>query len=70
MRRAARDVLVSEPLCRVDYLALVHPDHARRRPGVVLAARRCWRWRPASGSTRLIDNVPLTLGAQTTGAAR
>ncbi len=69
MRRAARDVLVSEPLCRVDYLALVHPTTLDDVPEwysgealLAVAAR--------VGSTRLIDNVPLTLGAQTTGAAR
>ncbi len=69
VRRAARDVLVSEPLCRVDYLALVHPTTLDDVPEwysgealLAVAAR--------VGSTRLIDNVPLTLGAQTAGAAR
>ncbi len=62
VRRAARDVLVSEPLCRVDYLALVHPKTLDDVPEwysgqalLAVAAR--------VGSTRLIDNVPLVLGA-------
>ncbi len=62
VRRAARDVLVREPLCRVDYLALVHPKSLDDVPEwysgdalLALAAR--------VGSTRLIDNVPLVLGA-------
>ncbi len=70
VRRAARDVLVSEPLCRVDYLALVHPTTLDDVPEwysgealLAVAAR--------IGSTRLIDNVPLVLGAQTAaGGAR
>ena len=67
VRRAARDVLVSEPLCRVDYLALVHPTTLDDVPEwysgealLAVAAR--------IGSTRLIDNVPLQLGARTAGA--
>ena len=31
IRRAARDVLVREPLCLVDYLVLVHPDTLQAR---------------------------------------
>ncbi len=67
VRRAARDVLVSEPLCRVDYLALAHPTTLDDVPEwysghalLAVAAR--------IGSTRLIDNVPVTLGAR--GASR
>ncbi len=63
VRRAARDVLVAEPLCRVDYLALVHPTSLDDVPEwysgealLAVAAR--------IGSTRLIDNVPLVLGAR------
>ncbi len=63
VRRAARDVLVSEPLCRVDYLALAHPTTLQDVPEwysgealLVVAAR--------IGSTRLIDNVPVVLGAR------
>ncbi len=62
VRRAARDVLVAEPLCRVDYLALVDPrtlqDVSEIHRGEALLAVAGW-----VGSTRLIDNVPLTLGA-------
>lgn len=62
VRRAARDVLVREPLCRVDYLALVHPHTLADVPewyrGEALLAVAA-----NVGSTRLIDNVPLVLGA-------
>ncbi len=62
VRRAARDVLVAEPLCRVDYLALVHPRTLSDVPewysGEALLAVAAY-----VGSTRLIDNVPLVLGA-------
>lgn len=62
VRRAARDVLVAEPLCRVDYLALVDPrtlqDVSEIHHGEALLAVAGW-----VGSTRLIDNVPLVLGA-------
>jgi len=69
-RRAARDVLVTEPLCRVDYLVLVHPatlddvpEWYRGEALLAVAAR--------VGTTRLIDNVLLTVGqdgAAPTGA--
>jgi pantoate--beta-alanine ligase len=61
VRRAARDVLVREPLVLVDYLVLVHPDTLDDVPDwyrgdalLALAAR--------VGTTRLIDNMPLVLG--------
>jgi len=61
VRRAARDVLVREPLVLVDYLVLVHPDTLDDVPDwyrgealLALAAR--------VGTTRLIDNLPLVLG--------
>ena len=61
VRRAARDVLAAEPALRVDYLVLVDPatladvpeDHAGSAL-LAVAAR--------VGTTRLIDNVPVTLG--------
>ncbi|MGQ7295258.1 pantoate--beta-alanine ligase [Quadrisphaera sp. KR29] len=62
VRRAARDVLVGEPLARVDYLALVDPDTLAdvpehfRGPALLAVAARV-------GPTRLIDNVPLVVGA-------
>ncbi|HEX5534955.1 MAG TPA: pantoate--beta-alanine ligase [Actinomycetales bacterium] len=63
IRRAARDVLAAEPGCRVDYLALVHPDTLddvaewyRGEALLAVAAR--------VGPTRLIDNVPLVVGAE------
>ncbi len=62
VRRAVRAVLLAEPGCRVDYLALVHPQTLDDVPEwysgealLALAAR--------VGPTRLIDNVPLVLGA-------
>ncbi|GAB2690793.1 pantoate--beta-alanine ligase [Thalassiella azotivora] len=62
IRRAARDVLVAEPGSRVDYLALVHPDTLEDVPEwyrgealLAVAAR--------VGATRLIDNLPLVVGA-------
>lgn len=61
VRRAARAVLVAEPLCLVDYLVLVHPETLDDVPDwyqgealLALAAR--------VGTTRLIDNVPLVIG--------
>ncbi|HEY6794341.1 MAG TPA: pantoate--beta-alanine ligase [Kineosporiaceae bacterium] len=61
IRRAARDVLVREPLCRVDYLVLVHPDTLDDVPEwyrgealLAVAAR--------VGTTRLIDNVLVAVG--------
>lgn len=61
VRRAARDVLVAEPGCRVDYLALVHPETLDdvpewyHGPALLAVAGRV-------GATRLIDNVLLTVG--------
>jgi pantoate--beta-alanine ligase len=61
VRRAARAVLVAEPLVLVDYLVLVHPDTLTDVPEwyrgealLAVAAR--------VGTTRLIDNEPLVLG--------
>lgn len=61
VRRAARDVLVAEPLCRADYLVLVDPDTLDDVPEwyrgealLAVAAR--------VGTTRLIDNMLLTIG--------
>ncbi|TNM69983.1 pantoate--beta-alanine ligase [Streptomyces sp. NP160] len=62
VRRAARDVLVAEPLARVDYLALVDPDTLAdvpehfRGPALLAVAAKV-------GPTRLIDNLPLVVGA-------
>ena len=60
-RRAARDVLIREPLCAVDYLVLVHPQTLEDVPEwyrgealLAVAAR--------VGTTRLIDNVPVIVG--------
>jgi pantoate--beta-alanine ligase len=61
VRRAARGVLVREPLALVDYLVLVHPDTLDDVPewyrgdAVLLVAARV-------GRTRLIDNIPLSVG--------
>src|SRR6187549_1867962 len=61
VRRAAREVLVREPLALVDYLVLVHPETLEDVPewyrgeAVLLVAARI-------GRTRLIDNVALTIG--------
>jgi pantoate--beta-alanine ligase len=61
VRRAAREVLVREPVALVDYLVLVHPDTLDDVPewyrgeAVLLVAARI-------GRTRLIDNLPLTVG--------
>ncbi|GGL42854.1 pantoate--beta-alanine ligase [Phycicoccus endophyticus] len=61
VRRAAREVLVEEPLALVDYLVLVHPDTLADVPEwyrgqalLAVAAR--------IGTTRLIDNTPLVVG--------
>ena len=61
VRRAARNVLVQEPLCLVDYLVLVHPETLddipewyRGQALLAVAAR--------VGTTRLIDNQPLMVG--------
>lgn len=61
VRRAARAVLVTEPLVAVDYLVLVHPETLADVPEwyrgealLAVAAR--------VGTTRLIDNEPLQIG--------
>lgn len=61
VRRAAREVLVREPLCIVDYLVLVHPETLENVPEwyrgealLAVAAR--------VGTTRLIDNMPVLVG--------
>jgi pantoate--beta-alanine ligase len=61
VRRAARAVLVAEPLVLVDYLVLVHPDTLTDVPEwyrgdalLAVAAR--------VGTTRLIDNEQLVVG--------
>ncbi|MGL5818351.1 MAG: pantoate--beta-alanine ligase [Phycicoccus sp.] len=61
VRRAAREVLVEEPLALVDYLVLVHPhtladvpEWYRGEALLAVAAR--------VGTTRLIDNAPLVVG--------
>ncbi|MBM6405569.1 pantoate--beta-alanine ligase [Phycicoccus sp. CSK15P-2] len=61
VRRAAREVLVDEPLALVDYLVLVHPltladvpEWYRGEALLAVAAR--------IGTTRLIDNTPLVVG--------
>jgi pantoate--beta-alanine ligase len=61
IRRAAREVLVEEPLALVDYLVLVHPDTLADVPEwyrgealLAVAAR--------IGTTRLIDNSPVLVG--------
>ncbi|MFZ0160653.1 MAG: pantoate--beta-alanine ligase [Kineosporiaceae bacterium] len=66
VRRAARAVLIREPLCQVDYLVLVHPETLQDVPEwyrgealLALAAR--------VGTTRLIDNVPLLVGQEHSG---
>jgi len=61
VRRAARSVLVREPLALIDYLVLVHPDTLEDVP----------EWYPGEallavagrvGTTRLIDNLPVLVG--------
>lgn len=61
IRRAAREVLVNEPLALVDYLVLVHPSTLQDVPEwyrgealLAIAAR--------VGTTRLIDNTPILVG--------
>jgi pantoate--beta-alanine ligase len=61
IRRAARAVLVREPLVLADYLVLVHPETLDDVPEwfrgealLAVAAR--------VGTTRLIDNVPVLVG--------
>ncbi|MBK6885730.1 MAG: pantoate--beta-alanine ligase [Tetrasphaera sp.] len=61
IRRAARAVLVAEPLVLVDYLVLVHPTSLRDVPewyrgeALLAVAGRV-------GTTRLIDNTPVLVG--------
>lgn len=61
IRRAAREVLVREPLALVDYLVLVHPTTLEdvpeyyRGPALLAVAARV-------GTTRLIDNMPVQVG--------
>jgi pantoate--beta-alanine ligase len=61
VRRAARSVLVREPLALVDYLVLVHPDTLEDVPewyrgeALLAVAGRV-------GTTRLIDNLPVLVG--------
>ena len=61
VRRAARAVLVREPLALIDYLVLVHPDTLADVPewyhgeALLAVAGRI-------GTTRLIDNLPLVVG--------
>jgi pantoate--beta-alanine ligase len=63
-RRAARAVLVAEPLVLVDYLVLVEPESLEdvpewySGPALLAVAARV-------GTTRLIDNVLLTVGRAT-----
>lgn len=62
VRRAARDVLVAEPLAMVDYLVLVDPATLEEVPeyyqGEALLAVAA-----KVGATRLIDNRPVVVGA-------
>jgi pantoate--beta-alanine ligase len=61
IRRAARAVLVREPLALIDYLVLVHPHTLADVPewyrgeALLAVAGRV-------GTTRLIDNVPVLVG--------
>jgi pantoate--beta-alanine ligase len=61
VRRAARAVLVREPLVLVDYLVLVHPATLEDVPewyrgeALLAVAGRV-------GTTRLIDNMPVAVG--------
>ena len=61
IRRAARDVLVREPLAQVDYLVLVDPVTLEEVPewyhGTAILAVAA-----KVGTTRLIDNLPITVG--------
>jgi len=61
VRRAARAVVVKEPLALIDYLVLVHPSTLEDVPewyrgeALLAVAGRV-------GTTRLIDNIPITVG--------
>jgi pantoate--beta-alanine ligase len=61
IRRAARAVVVKEPLALIDYLVLVHPTTLEDVPewyrgeALLAVAGRV-------GTTRLIDNLPVTVG--------
>ena len=61
VRRAARAVLVEEPLALTDYLVLVHPETLQDVPewyhgeALLAVAGRV-------GTTRLIDNLPVLVG--------
>ncbi len=61
IRRAARTVLVREPLALIDYLVLVHPRTLEDVPewyrgeALLAVAGRV-------GTTRLIDNLPISVG--------
>lgn len=61
IRRAARSVLVQEPLALIDYLVLVHPHTLQDVPewyrgeALLAVAGRV-------GTTRLIDNMPVLVG--------
>ena len=61
VRRAARAVLVKEPLALIDYLVLVHPSTLEDVPewyrgeALLAVAGRV-------GTTRLIDNIPISVG--------
>ena len=61
VRRAARAVLVREPLALIDYLVLVHPTTLEDVPewyrgeALLAVAGRV-------GTTRLIDNLPINVG--------
>jgi pantoate--beta-alanine ligase len=61
IRRAAREVLVEEPLALVDYLVLVHPTRSPTCPSGT-AARPCSPSPARVGTTRLIDNTPVLVG--------
>lgn len=61
VRRAARAVVVKEPLALIDYLVLVHPSTLEDVPewyrgeALLAVAGRV-------GTTRLIDNIPISVG--------
>ena len=61
IRRAARGVLVAEPLALIDYLVLVHPTTLEDVPewyrgeALLAVAGRV-------GTTRLLDNLPIRVG--------